>query len=272
MYSEQGNILGLIVNTQDITHLKRLEADAERKNRLTTMGEMAVTIAHEIRNPLGSIELFSGLLRKDNQDESQLKLLDHVSSAIKNMNHIITNLLGYTKPRSVMKERIHFHEFLTELIHYSHHLIGQSHISIATEFEADFSEIYGDQELLKQVFNNLFLNASQAMISSGTLVISTRNLSLEDPKLLKRFESLPQHLNRQFPLFEVQVRDTGEGMPSEVQKRIFDPFYSTKERGMGLGLVIVHNIIESHDGIIDVESKEAEGTIFSLTFLSATTY
>ena len=267
MYSENGNILGLIVNMQDITELKKLEAEADRKNRFTVMGEMAANMAHEIRNPLGSIELFSSLLKKETESEpSQQVLIEHISSAIKSMDHIISNLLEFTKPRPIKRKSIDLHVFLKDILNFSYHLAEHNQVSIKTEFSAKSTKIQGEVELLKQLFNNLLINAIQAMLEPGELSISTRSLKTKNKKILDRFQHLPGYRRTHLHLLEVTIRDTGGGMPPDVKKKIFDPFFSTKERGTGLGLAIVHKIIESHRGTIDVESEVNKGTCVTLMF------
>ncbi|MGK5091713.1 ATP-binding protein [Deltaproteobacteria bacterium TL4] len=267
MYSENGDILGLIINMQDITELRRLEADAERKNRFTVMGEMAASIAHEVRNPLGSIELFSSLLKKElDADSPQQVLIEHISSAIKSMNHIISNLLEFTKPRPISGELIDLHVFLHDILEFSHYLVEHNQIELKTNFAASSTQVRGETELLKQVFHNLIMNAIQAMLEPGELLLTTRSYKTNNKKLLDRFQNLPGHRRKSLHLVEVSIRDSGIGMSPEVQKKIFDPFFSTKERGTGLGLAIVHNIIESHRAIIDIESKVNQGTCVTITF------
>lgn len=272
MYSEHGDVLGLIVNVQDITELKRLEAQAERKNRFTVMGEMAATMAHEIRNPLGSIELFSSLLRKEIPVDSSLNaLIDHVATATKSMNHIITNLLEYTNPRQIRSmDKIELGSFLKEVLLFSQHHLEHNLIQVKLEFSENAKFIVGDRELLKQVFQNLVINAIQAMLEPGTLSLKTREVITNNPKILERFRSFLNNSDN-LHLIEVRIQDTGIGMSDEVRKKIFDPFFTTKERGTGLGLAIVHNIIEAHGALIDVESEPDKGTTFTLLFPIPTT-
>ena len=269
MYSEYHAILGLIVNVQDITELKKLEAEADRKNRFTVMGEMAASIAHEIRNPLGSIELFSSLLKKEIEANSpQQVLIEHISSAIKSMNHIISNMLEYTRPRPISSgEALDMHEFIKDILEFSRTLVEHNRIMVHTDLGATTTKIRGEKELLKQVFHNLIMNAIQAMLEPGELFITTRNTSSDNPKLLEHYQNLLGRRRDRVGLIEISIRDTGIGMPPEVKKKIFDPFFSTKERGTGLGLAIVHNIIESHRAIVEVESEVNKGTCVTLSFL-----
>ncbi|MEC7193130.1 MAG: histidine kinase dimerization/phospho-acceptor domain-containing protein, partial [SAR324 cluster bacterium] len=176
MKSDQNEWLGLIINIQDITDLRKLEEEAERKNRFTGMGQMAASIAHEIRNPLGSIELFTSLLRKEVQSDSSQQLVHHISSAVQSMNHIISNLLEYTKPRPVAREVIDLHKFLRENLSFFEQLVEYNSVEMRTDFLATNTKIRGEVELLKQVFHNILINAIQAMVEEGEIRLTTRNI------------------------------------------------------------------------------------------------
>ena len=261
-----GRPLGYIVNAQNVTLLKQLEEQAERRNRFTAMGEMAATIAHEIRNPLGSIELFASLVKKDLEDEEKLALMNHISSGIANMNHIISNVLEYTKPRPVNLRALDLHRLLHEMGEFSRYMAEQNGVELDYDLDDEPAWVRGDEDLLKQVFHNLLLNALQAMTEGGTVTFASRRRTLAKAKELARFGDVPMRDGSALDIVEVGVRDTGSGIPKEVQRKIFDPFFTTKSRGTGLGLAIVHNIIESHHATVDVVSAEGKGTEFIFMF------
>ena len=248
--------------------MKKLEEHAKRQNRFTAMGEMAANIAHEIRNPLGSIELFASLVKKDLPgDDEKVVLLDHISSAIASMNHIISNVLEYTKPRPVAPVPLNLAAVLKEVVAFSSYLAENNGIQVDFQTSKRKCWIRGDEERLKQVFQNLMLNAFQSMTDGGGLAISMEARTLEDPQSIRRFSSdtvagVPASLD----VVEVGLTDSGCGLPQDIQSRIFDPFFSTKSRGTGLGLAIVHSIVAAHQAMIDVESQEGQGTTFTLTF------
>jgi PAS domain S-box-containing protein len=265
MRGEQQEPLGFIFNVQDVTLLKKLEEHAERQNRFTAMGEMAANIAHEIRNPLGSIELFASLLRKSmGQDAERAALVHHISSNVASMNHIISNLLAYTKPRPVSRQRVDLHALLGEIADMFGFMAKQHQVEVLVRLIAPRTTVIGDKEQLKQVFHNLVLNSVQSMPEGGELVLATRSLSLTDPRELARFNLEDESAAAGF--IEVTVQDSGCGIPKEIQKKIFDPFFSTKARGTGLGLAIVHQIILSHHATIDVESGVDQGTKMIMMF------
>lgn len=239
----------LELKNREIERMKSLEEQADRNSRLTAMGEMAVKIAHEIRNPLGSIELFTSLLQREITDDSHKNLLEHISSGIKNLNHVISNLLTFTKqPKPIFKE-FDVHKFLDDLLQFSKFLLNNNNIRLEKEYSPSLPIGWGDEELLKQVFLNLLLNAVQSMPKGGVLKVKA---------------GLGEKLKVNTPFIEIKIIDTGDGITEDNLKKIFNPFYTTRERGTGLGLAIVHNIIELHKGIIEVESKVGKGTAFTI--------
>ncbi len=239
--------IGTVLSLRDITRLNKLEEQANRTGRLAAMGEMAVRIAHEIRNPLGSIELFSTMLKDDLQDFEALKeLAEHISSGVKSINNIVSNLLLFIRTDQQPElQALDVHEAMRDSLFFAGHLLdAQNGIEVHTELADQPLPIRGDLELLKQVFLNLILNAIQAMSKGGKLRISTRKITRQD--------------NTQWA--EIRLSDSGCGIATADLSKIFDPFYTTGNKGTGLGLTIVHNITKMHGGSIDITSCEAEGT------------
>ena len=251
MRSEQGETIGEVFILRDVTRIEKLEEMAKRTEKLMAMGEMAANIAHEIRNPLGSIELFASLLMKDMKDKTHQGRLSHIITSVKNMDNKISNLLLFTTQKHPMMRKVNLHRIVKEVLRFSDPIIKQEDISLSVKYSGVEPCVRGDAEMLKQVFLNILLNAIQAMTDGGCLGIETvvSHLPLEDG----------------VRSVEVRISDTGNGITRDNLKKIFDPFFSTKERGSGLGLAIVHNIVHAHNGSIDVESREREGTVFSIT-------
>jgi signal transduction histidine kinase len=235
------------------------------------MGEMAANMAHEIRNPLGSIELFAALVRKGMPEgDEKVPLLGHIFSAVASMNHILSNVLEYSKPRAVSLQPMDLHGLLEELAGFFRFMAQQNGVALVLSLDAPRARIRADRELLKQVFHNLLLNGVQALPDGGTLTLGTRARKIVNPQQIDRFGAAVRQPNGKSVLeldaVEVTVRDTGVGMTPEVQARIFDPFYTTKARCTGLGLAIVHTLLEAHRGTIDVQSAPGKGTTFTLAF------
>lgn len=248
----EGEKTGIVLALQDITRLKKLEERSNRTDRLAAMGEIAVKIAHEIRNPLGSIELFATVLKKDLKDFEELKALaGHISSGVKSINNVISNLLLFIRPQQKPNfQTIDICDSLNDSLFFSSHLVNSDNgIDIITRYYSKPLTVYADSELLKQIFLNLILNAIQAMPHGGKLTISTRKLNGRSKK----------------DLAEIRFADTGTGISKADMLRIFDPFFTTKKRGTGLGLAIVHNITEAHGGAVDINSSEGKGTVCTVT-------
>jgi len=248
----EGEKTGIVLALQDITRLKKLEERANRTDRLAAMGEIAVKIAHEIRNPLGSIELFATVLKKDLKDFEELKALaGHISSGVKSINNVISNLLLFIRPQQKPNfQTIDIYDSLNDSLFFSSHLVNSDDgIDIITRYYSKPLMVYADSELLKQIFLNLILNAIQAMHHGGKLTISTRKLNGRSKK----------------DLAEIRFVDTGTGISKADMLRIFDPFFTTKKRGTGLGMAIVHNITEAHGGAVDINSSEGKGTVCTVT-------
>jgi two-component system sensor histidine kinase FlrB len=251
--NQQKEKVGTAITLQDITELKRLEKKANRTDRLAAMGEMAAEIAHEIRNPLGSIELFATTLKKDLEGTDELEAIaDHISSGVRRLNNIISNLLLFVRPEQ--KPELHLMNIcqpLNDALIFSKNLVlsEANEIDIITEFPPEPLMVHGDQELLMRAYLNLILNAIQAMPDGGKLTISAR-------KSIRTPES-PNYAC-------IHFRDTGIGVSGSDLPNIFDPFYTTKNKGMGLGLAIVHNIIKLHSGDVDIECFEDAGTGFTV--------
>jgi PAS domain S-box-containing protein len=253
IYVMSGQKIGLVLTLQDISRIKKLEEQANRAGRLAAMGEMAVKIAHEIRNPLGSIELFASMLQNDLENFAELKTLaEHISLGVRNINNIISNLLLFIKPEQKPDMQIlDIHDPLKDSLFFAEHIIKTNDsIEVITDFISQPLQICGDAQLLSQISLNLILNAIQAMPDGGRLSISTRKI----------------HGRQGDNVAEICFSDTGCGIPAVDLPKIFDPFFTTKKKGTGLGLTIVHNIVKAHGGTIDIDSSEASGTECILTF------
>ncbi|MBX3237244.1 MAG: PAS domain-containing protein [Nitrospiraceae bacterium] len=243
-----GASIGRLVLIHDVTRIRQLEERLQRRNRLEAMGQMVGCIAHEIRNPLGSVELFASMLRKDLREFPHLRAYaEHISVAVQSMDRLLSNLLVYTRP-DCSKAAWHDTEpLIVDVLTLAAHAISTAPIEVRFHLDPLVPQLWCDAAKMKQVLLNLVLNAVQAMPTGGTLTIGVT---------LQRAESAD--------LSEVQVTvsDTGCGIAPEHLSRVFDPFFTTKDHGTGLGLAIVHALIEAHHGRIDVESVAGQGTTF----------
>jgi two-component system sensor histidine kinase PilS (NtrC family) len=240
-----GQEIGYICIFQDITELKRLEAELKHKETLAAIGELSANMAHEIRNPLaslkGSIEILKeGTLTKAHGE----KLMDIALSEMDRLNTIITDFLTYSRPKPPEFLVFDLHAMLDEIIQLTRNAVmNVDNISITKDFGGHY-EIVADPQKLRQVFLNLTMNAIESMPGGGSLTIRTR-----------RFHDA----------VTVSFKDSGIGIPAENLKEIFYPFFTTKDRGTGLGLSIAYRIIEEHRGRITVHSIPGAGTTFEVT-------
>jgi signal transduction histidine kinase len=244
---------GSVVVLKNIACRKQESERSQRKDRLTAMGEMAAKIAHEIRNPLGSIELFATGLRASLEDQPDLQLLaERISSGVKSIDAIISNLLQFVRPDEANRfERFDIYEALDDSLFFMKHLADRENgVDVKLEYGPRPLFINGDVELIKQVCLNIILNAIQSMPGGGVLNISTAQRPMTNAG--------------RSALAEIRISDNGVGIDPDHVSRIFDPFFTTKERGTGLGLSIVHSIVEMHGGIIDVSSTPGDGTMFAI--------
>jgi signal transduction histidine kinase len=246
---EAGSKIGTLHILRDITEMKVLQEQSKRVERLSAMGEMAVELAHEIRNPLGSIELFTSLLVKDLSGDLR-RWAENISVGIRSLNTIVSNMLHFANPITPAYAKISLHEVVQEILNFTGPIMQQRDVRVETKLEAAHPSIIGDHELLKQMMLNLVFNAMKAMPSRGSLTIATRNVRTKGSK----------------PLLELQIKDTGVGIPPENLGHIFDPFFTTNKNGTGLGLSVVHQIVDRHSGKIEVSSEVNRGTTFKIVF------
>ena len=246
-------VIGTVFILRDVTSIERLEEMAKRTEKFAAMGEMAANIAHEIRNPLGSIELFASLLIKDITAKKDQDRISQIITSVKNMDNKISNLLLFTRNTLPTMRMVNVHDILREIHVFSEQIFTQGNIVFSLRYAEAEPVIEGDAEMLKQVFFNLILNALQAMPDGGRLWIETRCHQRHSHIKTNAVSSV-----------EIRFSDNGVGIAEENMSKIFDPFFSTREGGSGLGLAIVHNIVDMHGGSINVDKGEQGGAIFTI--------
>ncbi len=254
--SPTGEVIGHVFILRDITRIEKLEDMAKRTEKFAAMGEMAANIAHEVRNPLGSIELFASLLLKNLAEKRDRERVAQIISSVKNVDNKISNLLLFTRRQTPQMKIVRLHAILADVIDFSEQIMEQAGIDVTVHLDADDIRISADAEMIKQVFLNIILNAQQAMPDGGKLSITTR---LVPKSLLAPGEKVA----------EIIFQDAGPGIAPADLSRIFDPFFTTREGGSGLGLAIVHNIVSEHDGSISVENAPAGGMMVNISFPAA---
>ncbi len=226
-----------------IAQLRNAIEEQERLCRLAATGELAATLAHEIKNPLNSIGGAATYIHKNTEGSLIREFVDIISSEVKRINKLTTTLLNFAKPVKPEPDLCD----INNLIHESVSLLGQEcteqNLSMSTELQEGLAPVYCDNNQIKQIILNLVINAIDAIDENGGVVIKTKQ---EDDKVL------------------IIVQDSGKGISTENLKKIFNPFFTTKTRGSGLGLSISKKIAREHGGDLSVTSIEGKGSTFTL--------
>jgi len=229
-----------------------LERALRQSDKLAAIGQLASELAHEIGTPLNIIAGRAELARRKVREKDLEKNLDVVLEQTGRITKIIHQLLGFVRKKKPERKPLNFGALLRTALDLLDHQIQKQKIRVVTKIENPLPVVIGDPDQIQQVFLNLLLNAIQAMPKGGTL-----HLSVSFRRIAKQgLEESEQ------PCVEITFRDSGTGMAKEVVEQIFDPFYSTKQGGTGLGLTVSRGIIEDHEGWIDVESEIGKGSTF----------
>ena len=223
----------------------RLKEKLSRAEHLSSLGEMMAAVSHEIRNPLGIIRSSAELLKKksagDNRSDTITDIIVEESSRL---NNIITDFLNFAKPQTPDLTPCRIDEIIQKNITFLSAQIAENRYAIETDFDGDAPAIPVDANMLYQAFLNILINAMQAMPDGGKISIRLRAAG---------------------PAVSVTFADNGEGVPAELLDKIWDPFYTTKEKGTGLGLGIVKNIIKAHGGRTSIDNRPGGGATVTVT-------
>jgi len=231
---------------RDITERKESARTIQRMAQLATLGEMAANIAHEIRNPLASISLNVQYISDYWELPKKLeKKVENINLALLRTQDIIRETLEFARPSPPDLRQVNIHRVVESSIRSVTKEYEQAEIQIKKNFQAKVPQVLIDDNKILQVLINLLQNAKDASPKGGIVTIATRARTNE---------------------LQVQIKDKGDGISAEKLDKIFEPFYSTKKRGFGLGLAIVERLVEQHGAHIDVKSRVGKGTEFTITF------
>jgi len=251
MKMDEKGVPAMIITIRDLTESKQTEMLIRRMDRLSSLGQLSAGIAHEIRNPLASINFNVQLLsKKFLLDRAAEGILSDTFEGIERIKVLVKRILDFTKTGSPSFKKGNIHNIINDSIALIEPQIKKRKVEIKKYFSDDIPDVVFDPHQIQQTFVNLFLNAAEAMENGGDIEIRS---SLEKRKYdMKRLT--------------ISITDSGKGIQKEDLSKIFDPFFTTKTEGTGLGLSIVHKIMEQHDALIEVKSKENKGTTFTLRF------
>lgn len=254
LISAAGVLLGVVVLFRDRTGLVRFEEQEKRSERIHYLNLISSGLAHEIKNPLSGIKGASQLLLQELKGKTELKeLADIIKKEVTRVDSLLTDLLHFTKPRTLQKKWVNVNQLLNDLF-LIQKTVAADRIQYIHEFDPSLPKINADDAALSQVFLNLIKNARQAISREGKIVVRSR--------MVTDFGLRTKDKRRQ--VIAVDIEDTGEGIDNEALANIFVPFFTTKPEGTGLGLALCQQIVEEHEGNLQVKSEKRKGTTFSV--------
>ena len=248
---KEGLIQGNLFHIEDVTEKKNKEARLRRAESLASLTTLTAGVAHEIKNPLGSIGIHIQLIQKSLKKTNDIPVdtinnyLDIVNEEVQRLNGIVVDFLFAVRPMDTHLEKHNLNNIITDLLEFVHFEIDESHVKIINELCDNIPLLLLDEKYLKQAILNIIKNALNAMPEGGELKIKTEEVGNN---------------------VVLTFADNGIGIPEENIAKIFEPYFTTKEFGSGLGLTLVYKIIKEHNGEITINSKENEGTSFIISF------
>jgi two-component system, NtrC family, sensor histidine kinase HydH len=236
--------------------LRRAEADARRAERLAALGQLSAGLAHEIRNPLGVIKGSAEMLARKVVGSQPLvvELAGYISSEVNRLNALVVRFLDFARPSKLELRPENISKILDRALEAASASFPDTKVKIERQYAQDLPEVDADTQLCEQVFVNLITNAFQAMEGPGA-----------SPDMTLRLSIVPKTSSGE-PGVCVTVEDTGPGVPPELREQIFNPFFTSKKEGVGLGLSIVAKIVDDHRGTIRLDPNTTSGARFSVYF------
>jgi PAS domain S-box-containing protein len=251
--NDAGEVVGAAMFFKDLTRVEQLEERERLRDRLAAVGELAAVIAHEVKNPLASIEVNAGRLRRRIADvpDAQQVLTDIIAEA-KMANAIVQEVLDFVRPIRLQVERTDVATAVRGAIQLADTKARRGDIDVDVTVPDGLPQIQADEHQLTQLFTNLLINAYEAMDGRGRIAVRAGLVRLEDGA-----EGRDAVL--------VECADDGPGIAADVAERAFQPFFTTKPQGSGLGLAIVRKIVDAHDGRLDLQTSPGLGTTIRVT-------
>lgn len=246
-----GEVLGSLVHIENVTEKKSKEARLRRAESLASLTTLAAGVAHEIKNPLGSIGIHIQLIQKEllakkKRSTSTIhRYLDIINEEIERLDGIVINFLFAVRPMNTNLERRQLNELVKDTIEFVKYELEEANIKVEESLSNRLPKLDLDERYIKQALLNLIKNGITAMPDGGNLKFETQ-ISSEDVQL--------------------KISDNGVGIPEENMAKIFEPYFTTREFGSGLGLTVVYKILKEHGGEISLTSKAGEGTAFTMSF------
>jgi PAS domain S-box-containing protein len=244
---DQGVLQGAVITITDVTEIERTRELEKNNEKYAAMGELSADIAHEIRNPLGSIELLASLLKKELKRKKDINRADQIMAAVRNMENKISSLIQFSNTYQIPVTCVNINDILKDILHFSEKIIDREAVFLSAQYTHIEPVIECNPDMIKQVFLNLILNALQALPETGRLDIITHYLE--------------KHRVIEICFIEKSIR-APESIPSNILSRLSHK----QKKNWGLGLAIIHNIINMYNGSVRLEYREDGGTAFVLSF------
>jgi two-component system nitrogen regulation sensor histidine kinase GlnL len=255
--ARSGDVEAAVAVIRDVSRLHQLESEVRRGETLAAAGQIAIGLAHEIRNPLGAIRGAVQLMRRELGDDARLgEYTDVLLKEVDRVNRILEMLLDISRPVTLRPVPLNVHQLLERVALLSEEMASRRRVQIVRRYDPSLPPILADEDRILQVFHNLVRNAIEAMADGGRLTLVTR------PSMNPLFTKVDLG-HGQRSMAEIQVIDEGQGIPEATRARLFTPFFTTKDKGLGLGLALCHRIIEEHHGGIHITSEPSRGTVVS---------
>jgi two-component system sensor histidine kinase FlrB len=222
----------------------RFDTEALRQSRLAAMGEMAAMLAHEVRNPLGAMELFTGLLLQDLHDRPEAQTVArHIACGISDLNRLVTNLLEFTRVRPPRARAVDCSALIEDTLRYAMDLTAGDETTIVRRYSRPALHVFADPDLLRAVVLNLVRNAFQAMPGGGTLTVTVEAVGDD---------------------VWIAVGDSGPGVPVGLREEVFRPFFTTRAHGSGLGLTVARELVGGMGGTLVLAHGDGPGATFAI--------
>lgn len=251
---DDGVQVGVVVTFRDLTERRKLEAKLEQAQRLSSLGRLAATVAHEFNNVLMGIAPFVDVARRSRKPETVEAALGHITTAVRRGRRITEDILRFTQPAEPVRVEVDVSECVHSVVTETRPLLPPR---IAIEVDCDPLFIDADPVQIHQILMNLILNARDAMPGRGLIAISATRETADARFAFGVVDDASRYVH-------LVVRDTGAGMTEETLRHAFEPLFTTKRNGTGLGLAVTHQVVQRHDGEIFIESAVGEGTAFHL--------
>ncbi len=243
---EDGEQMGALVTLRDLDSLESINTQLQVSERLAALGRITAGVAHEVKNPLNSMRLWLENLKESlppEQDAGAQQAVQVLDKEIDRLDAVVKRFLDFTRPVELKLEATDLAELLREVMRVAHPQLQKAGVEVEELLGNGIPEVWADRDLLKQAVLNLVLNAVEAMTSGGELRVE---------------------LGRRGEMAEISVSDTGKGIPTENQQKIFQLFFTTRPGGSGIGLATTFRIVQLHNGSIDFQSEAGRGTTFRI--------